>query len=300
MDRVISNLDWSLIRAFLAVAQSGSLSAAARLLGSSQPTLGRQIRQLEQELQQVLFQRQPKGLALTASGSALVEPARRMQAAMNQIELTAAGQQTGLEGSVRITASELVSVHILPPILAGLRETAPGITIDLVPTDSTENLLFREADIAVRMYRPEQLELVARHLGDLPLGVFAAKSYLQKAGRPSTLQEMLQHPLVGYDRSEEIILGLQERGWPATRDWFQVRCDRHAVYWELVRAGCGLGFGQLELGRRDPLVEELELEQDLDLPILPVWLATHQALRHTPRIARVWDALAIGLKPHLS
>lgn len=294
----LSSLDWSLVRTFLAVADCGSLSAAARKLGASQPTLGRQIRQLEIELGQVLFQRQPKGLNLTENGRAMIEPARRMQMAMSEIELTAAGQQSQVEGSVRITASDMVSLYILPPILARLRQREPGISIDIVSSDSTENLLFREADIAVRMYRPEQLELVARHLGDLELGMYASCDYLERAGRPHTVKDLLSHPLIGYDRNEEIIRGMQERGLPATRDWFTYRCDNHPVIWELIRAGCGIGFGQASMAKADPLIEEIALE--MDIPKLPVWLATHNALRHTPRIALVWEALAEGLAPSLS
>lgn len=294
----MSDLDWSLVRAFLAVAESGSLSAAARVVGASQPTLGRQIRQLEESLGQVLFHRKPKGLDLTECGQALVEPAQVMHRAMVEIELAAAGQQTETTGAVRITASESVSVYILPPILARLRAKHPGISIDLMPSDSTENLLFREADIAVRMYRPEQLELVARHLGDFPLSIFASRAYLQKAGRPRTFADLYQHPLIGYDRSEAIIRGMQERNMAATREMFAFRCDSHTVGWEMLRAGCGIGFGLKALGDLHDDVEALDF--DLDLPNLPVWLATHQALRHTPRIAAVWDALAKGLKPHLS
>ncbi|WP_428513624.1 LysR family transcriptional regulator [Roseovarius sp.] len=294
----MSDIDWSLVRAFLAVAEKGSLSAAGRLLGTSQPTLGRQVRQLEDLLGQVLFHRKPKGLELTANGQSLLEPARNMHRAMIDIELTAAGQQTEATGTVRITASDTVSVYILPPILAALHADHPGIRIDVVPSDSSENLLFREADIAVRMYRPEQLELVARHLGDFPLGLFASRSYLQKAGRPRTIAELFDHPVIGYDRNEEIIRGMQERNMPASRDMFAFRCDSHTVGWEMVRAGCGVGFGMKALGALHGDVEDLDF--DIDLPSLPVWLATHQALRHTPRIAVVWEALASGLKPHLS
>jgi DNA-binding transcriptional LysR family regulator len=294
----MSDLDWSLVRAFLAVAEKGSLSAAARLLGASQPTLGRQVRQLEEQLGQVLFHRKAKGLDLTESGQSLLEPARAMHRAMVEIELTAAGQQTQAAGAVRITASETVSVYILPPILARLRAEHPGISIDLMPSDSTENLLFREADIAVRMYRPEQLELVARHLGDFPLGLFASRAYLHSAGRPRTFKDLYDHPLIGYDRNEEIIRGMQERDMPASREMFAFRCDSHTVGWELVRAGCGIGFGMKALGKLHDDVEDLDF--DIDLPSLPVWLATHQALRHTPRIAVVWQALATGLKPYLS
>ncbi|MEO1138296.1 MAG: LysR family transcriptional regulator [Pseudomonadota bacterium] len=298
MAKRISELDWSLVRAFLVVAQTGSLSAAARAIGASQPTLGRQIRQLEEDLGQVLFHRQPKGLDLTDCGRALLAPAQKMHHAMVEIELTAAGQQTDVEGAVRITASDTVSVYILPPILAKLRAENPGISVDVVPSDSTENLLFREADIAVRMYRPEQLELVARHLGDFPLGIFASRDYLDRAGRPEKFFDLFQHPLIGYDRNEEIIRGMQDRGMPASREMFAFRCDSHTVGWELVRAGCGVGFGLTALAALHDEVEELTFE--LDVPGLPVWLATHQALRHTPRISVVWDALAKGLKPHLS
>ncbi len=298
MDASLETLDWSLIRAFLAVADHGSLSAAARALGASQPTLGRQIRQLETDLQQVLFQRQPKGLILTENGAALLGPAQKMQAAMHDVALAAAGLQTGLNGAVRITASETVSLNILPDVIAKMRQTYPGISIDLVPTDSTENLLFREADIALRMYQPEQVELVAKKLGDFRFGIYAARDYLDRNGRPDSIKEMLNHPLIGYDRNEEIIKGMHERGLPATRDWFALRCDNHPVGWALLRAGCGIGFGVSCLAENDPDIEELIFP--IDLPKLPVWLVTHQSLRQTPRIAAVWDALETGLKPYFS
>jgi DNA-binding transcriptional LysR family regulator len=298
MEASFETLDWSLIRAFLAVAEHGSLSAAARALGASQPTLGRQIRQLEADLQQVLFQRQPKGLILTENGAALLAPAQRMRAAMHDVALTAAGLQTGMEGPVRITASESVSLNILPGILAQLRQDHPGITIDLVPSDSTENLLFREADIALRHYQPEQMELVAKKLGELTFGIYAARRYLDQVGRPRTVADMFRHPLIGYDRNEEIIQGMRERGMPATREWFALRCDNHTVGWELLRAGCGIGFGISCVAKDDPDIEELHFA--MDLPKLPVWLVTHQSLRRTPRIAAVWEALESGMTPYFS
>ena len=298
MALTVEEIDWALIRSFLVVAETGSLSAAARQLGASQPTLGRQIRQLEDSLQQVLFQRQPKGLVLTENGAALMAPAQRMRAAMHDVTLTAAGQQTGLDGSVRITASETVSLYILPRILAKLRREEPRIQIDIVSTDSTENLLFREADIALRMYRPEQVELVARKLGEFQFGLYARRDYLDRAGWPGSVQELLTHPLIGYDRNEEIIRGMIERGLPAKRDWFALRCDSNPVNWELVRAGCGIGFGLSCNAAHDRSVVQIDMK--LDLPTLPVWLVTHQSLRHTPRISAVWTALEQGMAPHLS
>ena len=186
----------------------------------------------------------------------------------------------------------------IPPILAGLRRSHPEIRIDLVPSDETENLLFREADIAVRMYRPEQLDMIAQHIGDLPLVVFAAKSYLARAGRPTSPADLMNHDLIGYDRSDQIIRGMREMGFPVTRDWFSVRCDNQSAYWQLLRAGCGIGFSQLGAAQADPEIEQLF--PDLPIPPLPVWLTAHEAMRRTPRVRVVWDALAQGLKPLVS
>ncbi|SMX33025.1 LysR family transcriptional regulator [Maliponia aquimaris] len=293
MDKGISKLDWSLVQTFLAVAETGSLSEAARRLAMSQPTAGRQIRQIEAALDLELFQRQPRGLALTEAGAALLPHARRMAEGLSALRLAAAGRSGRLAGPVRITASVYVAHHHLPPILARLRAEEPEIDIDLVPTDRLENLLYREADIAVRMYQSEQLDIVSRHLGDLPLGLYAAKTYIARRGTPATLDEFFAHDLVGYDRSDQILRGMRDKGIAAQREWFATRTDQQAVYWELVRAGCGIGFGQRAVGDADPQVERVL--PDLPLPDLPLWLAAHEAVRHTPRIRRVWDALAAGL-----
>lgn len=298
MDKSLHSLDWSLVQAFLTVAETGSLSAAARALGASQPTLGRQIRQIEQDLCVTLFTRQPRGFDLTEVGQSLLGPASRMRDAMHEISLAAASKQNQLKGAVRITASEIVAHYILPPIIAHMRREEPLISIDLVPTDSSENLLYREADIAVRMYRSEQLDVVTRHLGNFEMGIFAATSYCDRMGRPQNAVELLDHDLIGFDRNNQIINAMHDLGWAASRDIFQTRTDGQAVYWELLRAGCGIGFAQEVIGQPDPLVEQLHI--GIDVPPLPVWLATHQGMRQTPRIRRVWDMLADGLTPLIS
>lgn len=285
--------DWSLIQSFLAVVDTGSLSAAARRLGCSQPTLGRQIQALEREFSAELFTRHARGFALTDVGAELVPMARQMQSAMQAMSLTAAGQSKQLDGTVRITASVFASHHILPPILAKIREAEPSIQLDLLPSDTTENLLFREADIAVRMYRPTQLDLIARHVVDLELGVFAARSYLDRAGRPDCAEDILKFDMIGYDRNDLILREMAEMGWSVRREDFAVRCDNQATYWELLRAGCGIGFSQVNVARADPQIEQLDL--GIKLPPLPVWLAAHQAMRQTPRVRRVWDLLAESL-----
>lgn len=298
MDNPLQSLDWSLVQAFLAVAEAGSLSGAARQLGRSQPTLGRQVRQIEARLGVPLFTRHPRGLALAEAGQALLPAARRMRDASADIALTAAGRDRALAGTVRLTASAVMAHHVLPPMIARLRRELPRVAIELVASDTSENLLYRDADIAVRMFRPTQLDIVARQVGELPIGIFAAHDYIARAGAPETLDALTTHDLVGYDRSDLILRGMRDMGWPATRDWFATRCDNQLVNWHLVCAGCGIGFAPLVVGRAEPRVQRLL--PDVALPALPAWLAAPQATRHATRIARVWESLARDLDAVLS
>ena len=285
----LSQPDWSQVQSFLAVAETGSLSSAARHLGLSQPTLGRHIKAMEERVGNALFTRHARGLRLTEAGTTLLPHAMAMRDASQALQLTAAGQLNRESGTVRVTASVFASHFMLPAILAELRAEAPEIQIELVPSDTTENLLFREADIAVRMYRPTQLDIVTRHVTDVRIGAFAAKTYLARRGYPSKIDDFMSHDLVGFDRDDLIIRTMADQGWNATREWFDVRCDNQATYWALVRAGCGIGFSQACVALADPLIEELPF--DLDLAPLPIWLAAPNAMRHTPRIRRVWDFL---------
>lgn len=289
----LKSFDWALVQTFLAVVDTGSLSDAARQLSMSQPTAGRQIARMEALCGLDLFHRRARGLVLTDAGAALLPHARSMAEGMRGLSLAAAGRSDRLSGPVRVTASVATAHFYLPPILAKLRAEEPEITIDLVASDETENLLYREADIAVRMFRSRQLDIVTRHLGTLETGAFAARSYIARRGRLERYEDLLQHDLVGYDRRDEILRGMRDFGLDAQRDWFATRCDHNVVHWELVRAGCGIGFVQVWVARNDPEVERLVPQ--VPLPGLPVWLAAHEAVRHTPRICRVWDALAEGL-----
>ena len=293
MDKALNDFDWSLIRAFLAVAETGSLSGAARSLSLSQPTLGRQIKQLEDQMGLRLFERQARGLELTDTGESLLEPARAMRAAFGQLRLRAAGRDHKMEGTVRITASEVMAHHVLPKIIAGMREAEPNIQIELFPSDASENLLFREADIAVRTYRSTQLDVITKQIGTVEMGIYAAKSYLAKHGTPERIDDLLNHTIVGYDRDDRIIVGMRDLGWPATREFFDVRCDDQNTYWELVRAGCGVGFTQQSFASVDPLIARVLPE--VELPTLPIWLAAPEVMRSTPRIKRVWDMLEEGI-----
>ncbi|HEX6272201.1 MAG TPA: LysR family transcriptional regulator, partial [Polyangiaceae bacterium] len=243
-----SALDWSLVQAFLGVAEHGSLSAAARALGATQPTLGRQVRAIEEQLGVALFQRTEKGFTLTETGEALLPSARAMRQAVHDIELGAAGKGHGIEGTVRVTSSIVMATYHLPDILATLRREEPLIAVELAPSDESSNLHFREADIAVRMYRPTQLDLVTQHLGELRLGIFASKAYVARRGLPKTPPELFEHDIVGFDRDPAILEGFRAAGFPVERGFFKLRTDDQVAYWQLVRAGAGIGFGQRVLG----------------------------------------------------
>lgn len=289
-----SSLDWSLVQAFLAVAEMGSLSAAARALGASQPTIGRQIKAMEEQLGAELFHRRGHGLDLTETGAALLERARAMRKAAHDIELLTASVAGQLEGTVRITASVAVSVHHLPKLVAHVRELEPRVDIEVVPSDETTNLHFREADIAIRMYRPTQLDLVTTHVGDIAFGAYAARSYVERRGIPRTTEELLLHDVIGMDKSPVLIEGFRDAGVVVERGAFPVRTDDPIVQWALLKAGAGIGFAQKVVAREQPNLVELPLE--LDLPVLPVWLTAHEAVRSAVRVARVWELLAEGLR----
>lgn len=286
-------LDWSLLQSFVRVANAGSLSGAARACGISQPTLGRHIRALETALEQPLFTRHPEGQKLTAMGVRLFGEASAMQEAAARIALTAAGDSARLEGTVRITAARVVAHWHLPPILTRLRAEEPGIQIDLVASDTAENLMHREADIALRMFRPERGDLLAQKIADLPLGLYAARDYLDRVGRPKTPDALLALDFVGYDQSDLILRVMAQNGFQVTREFFGMRCEDQLVNWALVCAGGGVGGAQRAIGDADPRVERIA--DFVQLPLLPVWLVVPEALRNVARVARVREALATGM-----
>jgi DNA-binding transcriptional LysR family regulator len=290
----MADLDWNLIRSFVTVAEAGSLSAAARKLAASQPTLGRHIAELEQALGVVLFRRGRTGYELTEQGAALFERAQAVGEAANAFARLATGSTEQIGGTVRIAASEVVSAYVLPAILARLRREEPAIEVEIVASNQVENLLRRDADIAVRMVAPTQQDVIARKVADLPLTACAAKSYLERRGRPQRPEDLLAHDLIGFDRAMDLINGFAALGFAVDRHAFALRTDNQIVFWEAVRAGHGVGFAQLQLVERDPLVEAIL--PGLALPPLPTWLAMHRDVRTSARVRRVADFLFAELK----
>lgn len=282
--------DWSQIQSFAAVAEHGSLSAAARAQNSSQPTLSRHIAQLEATLGTRLFDRSSGGMVLTDEGTDLLTHATTMADAAARFGTDRDGHGKEIAGTVRLTASHVVANFILPPILCELHATYPGIEIEVMASDTTENLLRREADIALRMYRPTQPDVIAKHIADLPLGAYAAPSYIKKHGAPETLGDLMHHSIIGYDRSQLIIDGFAQRGFKVGRDFFAFRSDDQVLCWHMVVAGYGIGFGQRRVGDADPRV--IRVSKDMDVGSMPLWLTAHPDLRRIPRVRRVYDWLA--------
>jgi DNA-binding transcriptional LysR family regulator len=284
--------DWSLLRSFLAVVETGSLSAAAVRAEASQPTLSRHIRELEKLLGVSLFTRSEHGLDATEAALWLVEDARAMEAAAEALSLKALGRSQQLTGTVRITSSTMVANFWLPHILAELRRAEPNIQIELVASDVNQNLLRRDADIAIRMVEPTQNALICRKLGEVSVGLYGVRSYFARRGRVATMQDLLAHDVIGFDRSEVILKLYADSGHPVTREAFSIRCDDQLVCWNLMLAGAGIGFAQVMLADRVPTLERVKI--DLMAP-MPVWLLMHEEVRTNARIRRVTDFLAASI-----
>jgi DNA-binding transcriptional LysR family regulator len=289
--------DWSLYRSFLAVLQEGSLSGAARALGLTQPTVARHIETLERSIGLELFVRSQRGLSPTAGALELKPYAESLATTAAAMLRTASGLGKAVKGAVRVSASEIVGAEVLPPIFAALRERHPQLEIELTLSNSVDNLLAREADIAVRMVEPAHEALLVKRIGTVAVGLYAHRSYLDRAGRPRTLDALRTHSLIGFDRETPEIRSMRQRiqGFDAVH--FAFRTDSDIAQLMAVRAGFGIGFCQLALARRDPKLERV-LPGAFQLR-LGVWLAMHENLRSMPRCRVVFNGLAAGLASHV-
>jgi DNA-binding transcriptional LysR family regulator len=290
--------NWEWYRSLLGVLETGSLSAAARALGMTQPTVGRHIEGLEQALGLKLFTRSHDGYAPTEAALQLRPYAAALAASAAALRRVASSQGDGVRGTVRVSASEVVGVEVLPPILARLRAAWPELTIELLLSNRVDDLLLREADIAVRMLRPTQDALVARRVGTVALGMFARDEYLQEHGAPAALADLAGHSLIGYDQESEFLRRLRERFPAVARDKFSFRSDSDLAQLAMLRAGYGIGVCQVALAARAPslrrvLADEFNIELD-------TWVAMHEDLRDSPRCAVTFAALVEGLTDYLA
>ncbi len=290
---------WETYRSFLAVLTEGSLSAAARKLALTQPTLGRHIDQLEAELGLALFTRSQSGLIPTQGARELLPHAMAMASAADALVRASSGADAAERGTVRLTASVVVGAEVLPAILTGFHERHPHIAIELVLSDQTQDLLRRDADIAVRMVRPTQEALVARKIGRIGLGLHGHRRYLDKHGMPRSLDDVVaHHTLIGYDKETPVVQALKRMGLTLEREMFALRTDADLAQLAALRAGFGLGVCQLGIGRRDPdLVHVLPGAFRFEIE---TWLVMHKDMRGTRRMRLLFDHLVEGLSAYVA
>ena len=285
--------DWNQARAFLVTAEEGSLSAAARALGLTQPTLSRQVAALEERLGVTLFERISKSLVLTEAGVELADHVRAMGEAASRVSLAASGKSQQVEGLVTVSATDLMAAHVLPDILKELRFRAPGVEVKVLCTNSLSDLRRREADIAIRHVEPDHPDLYARKLREAPARIFAARSLVEKFGRPLTRDDAPDLDFIGFDNNQELVGYLRAFGLQVSEANIRLGSPSGVVAWEFVRQGMGLAIMADEIAARFP--EIVPAFADVTPVTFPIWLVTHRELHTSRRIRVVFDHLAEGL-----
>ena len=285
--------NWDLYHSFLAVVQLGSLSAAAKSLGTTQPTVGRHIEALEKQLGLTLFSRSPSGLVPNTVALELLPLAESMAASAEAMIRRVSGEADNIQGIVRITASDIVGGEVLPTILASFHRTHPNIVLELSLTNAPEDMLRRDADIAIRMFRPNQGGLIASHVGPVALGLYAHRSYLEAKGCPENLEQLDGHTLIGYDRNSFAIQAAARSGIKVSREQFNFRCDNELAQLAALRAGVGIGGCQKPIAKRDlnllpVLPDQISIELDM-------WVVMHEDMRSCRRVALLFDYLKAAL-----
>ncbi len=294
MDWKSITFDWNQARAFLVTAEEGSLSAAARALDMAQPTLGRQVSALESQLGVVLFERVGGRLSLTSTGLELLQHVKDMGEAANRLSLAATKSSDTMAGVVCISASEIHASYLIPPIIEKLREAEPRISLKVVSSNQASDLLRREADIAIRSFRPTENELIAKKIKDVAAPFYAAKTYIKKFGSPANLDNLKHVQFLAIGDKNAFLKQMVERGFTISEDNLIIESDSHVVHWELVKQGLGIGIVPADVGDREPLVERtLSSIEPLSFPI---WLTTHRELNSSKRIRFVFDFLAEQLQ----
>jgi len=290
------NSDWEQHRTFLAVMREGSLSGAARALGIAQPTARTRIAGLERVLGVALFTRSPDGLVPTDAALDLRQHAEAMEIAAAAFS-RGATLGTAVSGLVRISASEVIAIEVLPPIIADLRRRHPALTIVLSPSNRNEDLLRREADVAVRMVRPQQNALVARRIGDIPLGLYVRKDLLAGRAAPETLEQAVGFGLIGVENDNAVLRAMQDSGIRLGLADFAFRSDSDLAHIAALRAGVGIGVCQVPLAARDPSLVRV-MPEAFDHP-LDTWVVMHEDLRASAPVRAVFDTLVAGLQNYL-
>jgi len=288
------NFDWNKAKTFLVVAEEGSFSAAARSLNTTQSTIGRQVASLEQELEVILFERVGRGIELTPTGLELLEEVRKMASAANLLSLVAAGKTTEIEGNICITASESTSIFVLPKIIEKLKKKYPKLRVEIVTDNKSHNLLRREADIAIRHYRPESGDLIAKKVRDDNGHLYASSKYLKKIGPIKNRIDLSKGDFIGFTDNSAYINLLKGIGLQLKNENFGALSQNHIVHYELIKNGIGIGVLPEYVGAREKkLVKVLEI-----LPAIPMetWLVVHREVNTSNKMRTVFDFLTDELE----
>ncbi len=281
--------NWQWWQYFLAIAKQGSLSQAAQTLDISQPTLSRQLQAMEKQLGQSLFDRSTQGLLLTEFGRNLLDECQQMQISADRLQRLAAGQTHTLSGRVRLAANELVALHYLPKLIPSFMDLYPQVSVEIEVSNRASNLDKRDADIAIRMFPPTQLDVVCRHLFDIPLGFYASAQYLKTHGTPTNADEFFKHRILGYDRDRQFEEGGQQMGWQIKNEQFQLRTDFMPLHLALAKNDGGIVATHKGLCEEAGLVE---INLGFELPKLPIYLVCHRDVQHNKKIRALMDYLA--------
>lgn len=284
------SFDWNHVRAFLATAEEGSLSAAARSLGLTQPTLSRQVAGLETDLGVTLFERGHRSMVLTESGLALLEHVRAMGDAASRVSLAATGRSELIDGHVSLTMTDGFAMRHLPAIVESVRGKAPGIELEIIPANESLDLIRREADIAIRHARPEHGDLIVKQIGGTSAHFYAARHYLDRMGRPETPADLANYEFIGFESPTRLLELFNSIGIPVTRDHFKVYSASGVAILALMERGIGVGVMPKDIAETRPVLEEvLPSLPPFDLPF---WLITHRELHTSRRIRLVYDCIA--------
>ncbi len=290
--------DWNLLRSFLAIYETGTLTEAAQRLNTTQPSMGRHLRELETLIAETLFVRLPGKLKPNERAHALFEATAPMHQAIRDAARIFTDNHDNIVGVVRLAVSEAYGYYVVPRLLTPLLREQPELEIELAVSNRSDNLLRRDADIAVRHFRPQQDNLIARKVGETELGLFAHEDYIMRFGEPIDFTQPEGAVLAGFDREPMPLTQVLRGEGPDSPLRFRWRSDSMMTLHASVECGAAIGMYFVDIaaerpGLRRVLADRVGLKQE-------VWLCAHDELRRSRRMRYVWDQLGESLEARFS
>ena len=286
-------MDWNLLRSFIAIYDTGTLTTAAKRLGTTQPSVGRHLRELESLVGETLFTRLSGKLKATERADALFAATFEMHHAVRNAELLFSGNRERISGVVRVAVAEAYGYHVVPQLLGALMTEQPELEIELSVSNQSDNLLRRDADIAMRFFRPDQDDLIAVKVGTSEMGLFAHEDYIARFGEPTDFALPEGALVTGFDRQDMPVKPSLRGADVAHLPRFRFRSDSVMARQAIVTSGAGMSMLFVDVaatlpGLKRVLADQVSLAQE-------VWLCAHEELRRSSRMRYVWDKLEAGL-----